>query len=111
MNQVFSKQVLTSDYDIPKVFRKGILRKDTGDSFSRIMSEIEELERKQGISEFEHEYPPQFSPIKESPKKTPKITPRKKKLKLHDFDEDDSGGNTSFESLMEDTPSNYNIAN
>jgi hypothetical protein len=24
---------------------------------------------------------------------------------------DDSGGNTSFESMMEDTPSNYNIPN
>jgi hypothetical protein len=55
-NKVFDKKILTENEDIPKVFRKGILRKDTGDSFSRIMSEIEELERRQG-SDYENEYP------------------------------------------------------
>ena len=44
-NKVFDEKLLTNDHDIPKVFRKGILRRDSVDSFSRIMSEIEDLER------------------------------------------------------------------
>lgn len=45
-NTVFNKQLLSSEGNIPKVFRKGLLRRDTCDSFSRIMSEIEDLERR-----------------------------------------------------------------
>lgn len=43
-NKIFDKAILEDD-DIPRVFRSGVLRKDTEDSFSRLMSEIEELER------------------------------------------------------------------
>lgn len=45
-HRVFSKMLL-EDGDIPKVFRTGLLRKDTYDSFSQLMSEIEDLERMQ----------------------------------------------------------------
>ena len=31
--------------DIPKVFRHGLFRKDTVDSFNQLMSEIEDLEK------------------------------------------------------------------
>jgi len=62
---VFSHKLMTPEQDIPKVFRKGLLRKDTGDSLSRIMSEIEELERRQG-SDYENEYP--VSPDRKKPK-------------------------------------------
>jgi hypothetical protein len=31
--------------DIPKVFRTGLFRKDSADSFSQLMSEIEDLEK------------------------------------------------------------------
>jgi len=85
--KVFDRQLLEKDGDIPKVFRNGMLRRDTVDSISRLMSEIEDLERKQA-SDYENEYPNE-----------------------EEEDEDESGGNTSVESGMEDTPSNYNIAN
>jgi hypothetical protein len=55
-NKVFDQKVIShEDGDIPKVFRKGILRRDSVDSFSRIMGEIEDLERIQG-SDYENEY-------------------------------------------------------
>ena len=43
--KVFSRVLLEEDGDIPKVFRTGILRKDTVDSFSQLMNEIEDLEK------------------------------------------------------------------
>jgi hypothetical protein len=43
--KVFNKFLLEEDGDIPKIFRTGLLRKDTYDSFSQLMSEIEDLER------------------------------------------------------------------
>jgi hypothetical protein len=45
--KVFNKKLLEDDGDIPKIFRTGLLRKDTYDSFSQLMSEIEDLERLQ----------------------------------------------------------------
>ena len=42
--KVFSRVLLEADGDIPKVFRTGLLRKDTVDSFSQLMNEIEDLE-------------------------------------------------------------------
>ena len=42
---VFSKCLLEEDGDIPKVFRSGLLRKDTNDSFNQLMNEIEHLEK------------------------------------------------------------------
>lgn len=42
---MFSKVLLEEDGDIPKVFRTGLLRKDTVDSFNQLMNEIEDLEK------------------------------------------------------------------
>ena len=109
-NKVFDKKLLIEGEEIPKVFRKGILRKDTGDSFSRIMSEIEELERRQD-SEYENEYP--VNGGKGQKKKDKKKKQRKEIKEGEEYKEDDEeeAGNTSIESMMEDTPSNYNVAN
>ncbi len=49
--KVFDKRLLEDDGEIPKVFRAGLLRKDTYDSFSQLMSEIEDLERLQEMEE------------------------------------------------------------
>jgi hypothetical protein len=38
---MFEKAILDSEDDIPKVFRTGLLKSDTGSSLSRLMSEIE----------------------------------------------------------------------
>lgn len=49
---VFNRKLLEEDGgEIPKVFRAGLLRKDTYDSFSQLMSEIEDLERLQEMEE------------------------------------------------------------
>lgn len=50
-NKVFNRFLLEEDGDIPKIFRTGLLRKDTYDSFSQLMSEIEDLERMQEMEE------------------------------------------------------------
>lgn len=49
--KVFDRRLLEEDGEIPKVFRAGLLRKDTYDSFSQLMSEIEDLERLQEMEE------------------------------------------------------------
>jgi hypothetical protein len=49
--KVFGKRLLEEDGEVPKVFRAGLLRKDTYDSFSQLMSEIEDLERLQEMEE------------------------------------------------------------
>ena len=49
--KVFGKRLLEEDGDVPKVFRAGLMRKDTYDSFSQLMSEIEDLERLQEMEE------------------------------------------------------------
>ena len=38
---MFEKEILDSEGDIPKVFRTGLLKTDSGSSLSRLMSEIE----------------------------------------------------------------------
>jgi len=38
---MFDKDILDKEGDIPKVFRTGLLKSDTGSSLSRLMSEIE----------------------------------------------------------------------
>lgn len=40
-NRMFDRNILDADGEIPKVFRLGLLRADTGSSLSRLMSEIE----------------------------------------------------------------------
>lgn len=50
-HQMFSKDTLDNEGDIPKVFRTGLLKSDTASSLSRLMSEIE----KNQPSEFDQE--------------------------------------------------------
>ena len=80
-NLVFKKNIL-KDGEIPPVFRNGMIRQNSSTSLSRLMSEID----KNQDSDLDI-----------------------LKNQLEDFEEDK--GNTSVDSLMEDTPSNYNIAN
>jgi len=68
------------------VFRTGLLRSDSASSLSRLMSEIERNQP----SEFDQE--------------EQMLNTEARKLRK-------GSGNTSVDSLMEDTPSNYNIAN
>jgi hypothetical protein len=39
--RMFEVEILDSEGEIPKVFRTGLLKSDTGSSLSRLMSEIE----------------------------------------------------------------------
>jgi hypothetical protein len=39
--QMFDRDLLDSEGEIPKVFRTGLLKSDTASSLSRLMSEIE----------------------------------------------------------------------
>lgn len=79
---VFKKNIL-KDGEIPPVFRNGMIRQNSDTSLSRLMSEIDKNQE----SDLDI-----------------------LKGQLEDFDEE-AKGNTSVDSLMEDTPSNYNIAN
>jgi len=81
-NLVLKKNIL-KDGEIPPVFRNGIIRQDSATSLSRLMSEIDKNQDSD------------LDILKDQ---------------LEDFDEEEKG-NTSVDSLMEDTPSNYNIAN
>ena len=81
-NLVFKKNVL-KDGEIPSVFRNGLIRQDSTTSLSRLMSEIDKNQDSD------------LDILKDQ---------------MEDFEEEEKG-NTSVDSLMEDTPSNYNIAN
>lgn len=59
-HKVFGKKLLEEDGEVPKVFRAGLLRKDTFDSFSQLMSEIEDLERLQEMEESAQQADPQL---------------------------------------------------
>jgi hypothetical protein len=39
--KMFDKEILDEEGEIPKVFRTGLLKSDSGSSLSRLMSEIE----------------------------------------------------------------------
>merc|ERR1712230_263354 len=77
---------LDNEGDIPKVFRTGLLKSDTASSLSRLMSEI----GKNQLSDFDQEEArvQQMSKMKRG-----------------------NSGNTSVDSMMEDTPANYNYQN
>ena len=85
---MFEKEILDDQRDIPKVFRTGLLKSDTASSLSRRMSEIERNQPSEyGNDEVGVNQPGRNGlPGKHS-------------------------GNTSVDSMMEDTPSNYNDAN
>jgi hypothetical protein len=88
---VFSKKLLDNENDIPKVFRTGLLKSDTASSLSRLMSEI----GKNQPSEFDQEE----QRIQEE---LANVMRQKKR---------GNSGNTSVDSMMEDTPANYNYQN
>lgn len=87
----FEKKLLDNEADIPKVFRTGLLKSDTASSLSRLMSEI----GKNQPSEFDQEE----QRIQDELAKNMR---RKKR---------GNSGNTSVDSMMEDTPANYNMQN
>lgn len=88
---MFDKKLLDNEGDIPKVFRTGLLKSDTASSLSRLMSEI----GKNQPSEFDAEEQRIQEELAQNM--------RKKKR--------GNSGNTSVDSMMEDTPANYNQQN
>lgn len=89
---MFKKKILDHEDDIPKVFRTGLLKSDTASSLSRLMSEIERNQP----SEFD----------KEEQRIQQEINNQLRKPR-----ERGNSGNTSVDSMMEDTPANYNAQN
>ena len=89
---MFQRKVLDNEDDIPKVFRTGLLKSDTASSLSRLMSEIERNQP----SEFDAEEQRIQDEIEKQI--------RKPRARGH-------SGNTSVDSMMEDTPANYNQQN
>jgi hypothetical protein len=98
---MFERGILDSEGDIPKVFRNGLLKSDTGSSLSRLMSEIERNQP----SEYGN---PQWR--RQQQQEQLRKQQREKQMLTGEAIEKLSG-NTSVDSMMEDTPSNYNIAN
>jgi hypothetical protein len=90
-NVMFKKKLLDNEGDIPKVFRTGLLKSDTASSLSRLMSEIERNQP----SDFDKEE----KAIQEEMKKN--IKGRKR----------GEAGDSSVDSMMDDTPANYNDQN
>ena len=88
---MFKSNLLDNEGDIPKVFRTGLLKSDTASSLSRLMSEI----GKNQPSEFDMEEQRIQDEIAKNM--------RNKKR--------GNSGNTSVDSMMEDTPANYNYQN
>lgn len=84
--KTFDKNTLDSQGEIPKVFGTGILHSDTASSLSRLMSEIE----KNVPSDYDQEE-------------------RRLQDEIDNMQKED--GQTSVDSLMEDTPANYNNQN
>lgn len=78
---VFKNFLLDQNGEIPIVFWNGLLRKGSGSSLGKLMSEIEK-ENDEEIEEM-----------------------------LRGAFEEEEKGNTSVDSAMGDTPSNYNIPN
>lgn len=86
---MFESVVLDPEGDIPQVFRTGLLKSDTASSLSRLMSEIV---RNQS-SDFDQEERAMEQAIEEMKRG------------------ENGSGDTSVDSMMGDTPANYNIAN
>lgn len=86
---MFENIVLDPEGDIPQVFRTGLLKSDTASSLSRLMSEIV---RNQS-SDFDQEERAMEQAIEEMKRG------------------ENGSGDTSVDSMMGDTPANYNIAN
>ena len=93
--KMFDAVILGPDGEIPKIFRMGLLRSDSGSSLSRLMEEIE----KNNPSEFEGQEEDDDQNDNEDEKQD------------EVGDMEDGNGDTSVDSMMEDTPANYNIPN
>jgi hypothetical protein len=91
---MFEAKILDEEGNLPKLFRSGLLRADSTSSLSRMMSEIERT----GDSDFDDEAIIQ--------KELDKLKSGGRVSKTKSI-----GGDTSVESLMDETPSNYNVAN
>ena len=87
---VFKKKLLDNEDDIPKVFRTGLLKSDTASSLSRLMSEIERNQP----SDFDNEE-------RRIQQEIDKHMPDGRRKR-------GNSGNTSIDSMMEDTPAHYN---
>jgi hypothetical protein len=89
---MFEKELLDNEGDIPKVFRTGLLKSDTASSLSRLMSEIERNQP----SEFDQEERRIQDEINNQ---------------MRGGRQGGQSGDTSVDSMMEDTPANYNTQN
>lgn len=89
--RMFDKKLLDNEDDIPKVFRTGLLKSDTASSLSRLMSEIGKNQ------------PSEFDAEEQRIQDELAANMRRKKR--------GNSGNTSVDSMMEDTPANYNNQN
>jgi hypothetical protein len=81
-NKMFDFNILSTDGEIPKIFRMGMLKSDSGSSLSRLMDEIEKNN------------PSEINNMDEEADQVDQL-------------DDDEGGATSVESMMDDTPANY----
>lgn len=88
--RMFDKKLLDNENDIPKVFRTGLLKSDTASSLSRLMSEIGKNQ------------PSEFDAEEQRIQDELAANMRQKR---------GNSGNTSVDSMMEDTPANYNNQN
>jgi len=88
---MFKKRLLDNEDDIPKVFRTGLLKSDTASSLSRLMSEIERNQ------------PSEFDKEEQLIQREINNLPHAKKQRER--------GDSSVDSMMEDTPANYNDQN
>lgn len=100
---MFDSNILEPDGEIPKVFRCGLLSTDSNSSISRLMDEFGREEPRDDIHN--RRIQEEFAKLKESINKSPFNEEKKKGYKRKDSD------NTSENSLMDETPSNYNLPN
>lgn len=96
-HRVFDKEILSEEGELPKVFRMGMLRSDSASSLSQLLKDLEHYDppphQEDGNnSGFEEEE----EMINEELKKMKRVG---------------SGNTSENNSLMGDTPSNYNEAN
>lgn len=91
---MFDKAILTPDGELPKVFRMNLLKSDSTSSLSELMREIE----KNQSSEFDEEV------------KSREVLERRVQMQQM-MQGQEGDGDTSVDSMMEDTPANYNIPN
>mmetsp|Transcript_22223 Transcript_22223/g.16643 ORF Transcript_22223/g.16643 Transcript_22223/m.16643 type:complete len:308 (+) Transcript_22223:946-1869(+) len=123
--KVFGRLLMDAEGEIPEVFRQKLFRKDTADSFNELMNEIVDMEKMQEMGESRRPRPLDEDENERIARKIEQIVEEDnddddmimKELEelarnnAQDDDELSEGGNTSVDSKMEDTPSNYNIAN